>query len=260
MIKFTVLGSGNFIPCLERHSSGHLIQTEKENIVFDFGRGTIENILKKKLTLYDLDYIFISHPHSDHLSDFGAFLGWAAEIPRIEKSKRIFKVYGPKGIKKAIEHLMRAFGIYYNFEKKDSGRLEIVELNSGEVVKTKSLKIKGIGVEHSSQWDNWKAMAYRIEYKDKIICYSGDSPSCEGLREACKNADLAVMECTLPKKANVKCHISGDELGLIAKEENIKKLIVVHVDNDYRPFLKKDIRKNYKGKLIIAKDMDEFKV
>lgn len=254
MLKITILGSGNFIPTPNRHSSGHLFQTNKENVIFDFGRGTIDNLLKNNLSLYDIDTIFISHFHSDHLSDICAFLGWATVIYRIEKIKKKVKIYGPKGLKKSLKSIMEACQIYKDF-KKIENNLEIIEIKEGQIIKTKNLTVEGFNVNHSKEFNSF---SYRIGYQNKIICYSGDSPDCRGLRKAAKNSDLFIAECTLPRKEGVEDHISGDELGALAQQEGIKKLAVVHIDKDYRPFVLNEIREKYTGKVIIARDMDKF--
>ena len=58
----------------------------------------------------------------------------------------------------------------------------------------------------------------------------------------------------------MKGHINGEELGKLAQETKIKKLIVTHVANTYLHQVKKDIRKNYKEKVIIAKDLMKIKI
>lgn len=254
MLNITILGSGNFIPTLNRHSAGHLFQTNKENVVFDFGRGTIDNLLKKNLSLYDIDAIFLSHFHSDHISDICAFLGWATVIYRVEKINKKVKIYGPRGLKKSLKSIMKACQVYKDF-KKINNNLEIIELKEGQIVKTKNLIVEGFNVEHSKDFNSF---SYRIKYNNKIICYSGDSPDCPGLRKASKNSDLFIVECTLPRKEGIEGHISGDELGLLAQQEEIKKLAVVHIDPNYRPAVLNEIKEKYKGKIIIAKDMDKF--
>lgn len=258
MLKITILGSGNFIPySVNKHSSSHLFQIEKENILFDFGRGAIDGLLNKGLTLDDLNHIFISHTHSDHLAEIGAFLGWATVIFRNEDKK--VNIYGPKGIEESLIHIMKAFHVYGNY-KKMKDKIIIKELKSGDKVVIGDLSIKGIEVDHDIGWNKMHSLAFRVEYKDKIVCYSGDSPDCPGLREACNNSDLALMECTLPRKEGVRSHISGDELGKLATEENIKKLVVVHVDRDYIKHVKSEIKEFYKGKIILGEDLTQFEI
>lgn len=69
-MKITVFSSG---------SSGNstLIRTSKFNIIVDLGlskKCITENLQKVGLTLSDIDYVFITHEHSDHIKAFPQFL------------------------------------------------------------------------------------------------------------------------------------------------------------------------------------------
>ncbi len=228
--------------------------------MFDFGRGAIDGLIKKRVDLKEIQNIFISHMHSDHFSEIGSFLGWVIDEPSLLKVEHKVKIFGPRGIKKAVKRLLKAFQIYATLKRRPKGRIEVIEIKSRETIDVNGLRIEGIEVDHAQGKDKFKALSYRISYNKKVICYSGDTPSCQGIRDACRNADLAIIEATLPKKANVKSHMTGEDLGLIAKEEKILKLVVTHVDKDYLSYVKRHIRENYHGKIILAKDMMEIKV
>ena len=69
-MKITVFSSG---------SSGNstLIRTSKFNIIVDLGltkKCIVENLQKVGLTLSDIDYVFITHEHSDHIKALPQFL------------------------------------------------------------------------------------------------------------------------------------------------------------------------------------------
>ncbi len=194
MLKVTILGSGNFLPDTNRHCSSYLYEFNESKVMFDFGRGAIDGLIKKKI------------------------------------------------------------------KRRPKGRICITELKDKEIINLKGLKVQAYEVEHAQGEDRFKALSYRIYYKSNIICYSGDVSKCKGIRDACRNADLAVIEATLPKKANVKSHMNGEDLGLIAKEENVKSLIATHVDKSYLPYVKSEIKKNYKGQASIARDLMSIKV
>jgi len=46
-MKLTILGSGTYFPELNRHFSSYLIQTNGLNLVFDFGRGALDGLIKQ---------------------------------------------------------------------------------------------------------------------------------------------------------------------------------------------------------------------
>ncbi|MFH1918020.1 MAG: ribonuclease Z [Nanoarchaeota archaeon] len=249
-MKITILGSGTFVPFAKRTCSSHLLEDNKNKIMFDFGSGTINYLTKLGIKLYGLNHIFISHMHADHSSDLSHFILFILDAPDKNKLKEKYFIYGPEGINRDIENMLKAFHLD---DHKNLNRLKIIELN--KEIKIGSFRISPFLVSHDIM-----ALAYRIEYFQKALCYSGDSSYCEGLKEACMNTDLAIIEATFPKHCNLRNHLSGEELGKLAQETKIKKLIVTHVADTYLPQVKKDIKKNYKGKIIIAKDLMRFKI
>jgi len=253
-MKFTILGSGTFVPELKRKSPSFLLENRKEKIVFDFGRGAIDNLLKLNISLYELDWIFISHMHIDHFSDLFPFIQFIIDAPEKRKLKSVYKIYGPKGIKKIFNQI---FSALYPNGKKNLNRIEIIDLPEGDIVNCEKIKIKSFRVEHSK---SHPCFGYLIQHENKKICYSGDTRNCENLRRFCENADLAIIEATGSSKLRLEHHLTGEEVGRIAKEHQIKKLIIVHVAKDYLAYVEKDIKKNYKGKIIIAKDLMVVKI
>jgi len=252
-MKITVLGCGTFVPELKRHAASYLFEIGKEKIVFDFGRGILDNLIKTKINLEKINTIFITHTHTDHIAELSSFLSYVLDRPKARKYPDT-KIYGPKGIKKTIKLLFKA----YHLEKhKYLNKIKIKELSNKEQINFGTLKIKAFEVIHSK---SRKCFAYRIEIKKKTVCYSGDSGYCTGLKEACENSDLAIVEANLPESWNIKEHLTGKKVGKLANETKVKKLVLTHIASFYLPQVKKDVAQNYKGKIIIVKDLMKIKV
>jgi len=262
-MKVIILGSGTFVPELHRHSSGYLVEVNKRKIILDFGRGVIENLLKLRVNLFDLDKIFISHMHADHTSGLASFFHLVLNTVSEKKLREKYTIYGPKGIKKDIRKILEAFHID---SLKNIRRLEIVELSPNKMVQIGELEVSGFKAKHGTKHGKRlvNCFGYVLKNKNKKICYSGDSGLCEELKNACKNSDLAIIEANEPKEWwpkewwHAKGHLSGEEAGKIASQANVKKLIITHVANGYLPDVEKDIRKTYKGNFSIAKDLMEI--
>lgn len=250
-MKLTILGSGTFVPELKRTCSSYLIESGNKKIIFDFGMGTIRNLLKLKINLYDIDKIFISHMHTDHSTELASFIQFIIDAPNKKKLKEKYFIYGPKEIEKNIQNMLKTFHIE---KHKNLNRIGVEEVN--DAVRIGDIKIKAFKVKHGKI----NSFSYRIKSGTKSICYSGDSSYCEGLKESCKDVDLAIIEATGPEELEMKNHLNGKELGKLAQESKIKKLIVTHVANTYLSQVKKDIKKNYRGEVSIAKDLMEVKI
>jgi len=249
-MQLIIIGSGTFIPD-HRANSSYLLKTDDKNIIFDIGRGAINNLQKVKIDLYKINYIFISHTHADHLSELISLINLILDSP--EKNKvyyKMLKIYGPRGIKKSINYLLKAYGLN---KHKNLKRIEIKELKDRQKVSIEKTKIQPFYVFHNKHLI--ASTAYRIKNKNKIFVYSGDSSDCKGLREACKNANVAILESTLPKEICPKEHLSGEDAGRIAKDSNVKHLILTHIAKDYLKNAKKDAGKYFNGKITIARDL-----
>jgi len=249
-MELTVLGSGTYIPELNRHCASYLLKVGSQNLVFDFGRGTVGQLLKEGINYYDIDAIFITHTHADHCSELSSFLQIALEGPPLENLRnKDLKIYGPVGIDKMVHNIMSAFGIVDNTVK---FKTEIKELKDGECVEGEDWKVKLLEVEHKP---SRVCSAYRVESENKVFAYSGDTEDCDGLRNACKEADLAIIETNNTNDKEKQGHMTGKLTGKVAQESNVKKLVVTHVSPDYLENVLEDVKKEYKGSVVLAEDM-----
>lgn len=143
----------------------------------------------------------------------------------------------------------------FEMSTKNMERFKIVELKHGKLISLGKLKVKCFDVKHEGH-----SSAFRIEERDKVVCYSGDSAYCKNLIEACKNADLAILDSTLPEKWKVPAHMTGEDAGKLAQEACVKKLVLTHIAGAYLKYAVYDAQKHYKGPVIIAKDMMKIKL
>jgi len=73
-MKLTILGSGSAIITPTRNSPGYFLKIDKDKVLIDCGSGPLGQLTKAKIDYYNLDYIFISHSHADHLTDLMGIL------------------------------------------------------------------------------------------------------------------------------------------------------------------------------------------
>jgi len=254
-MKLTVLGSGTFVPNLNRQNASYLLQDSRNNFVIDFGRGAINRLMEAGVSIYEIDSIFITHfAHPDHTADLLSLL-FSLNVPANVKDnrKKDLYLYGPEGIKKYIKKM---FGLMESPTIKL--KLVVKEVSPNETIKIDDWKITNFKVKHL----NKSALAYRFEKGNKIISFSGDSSYCDGLKKAIKSSDLAVLESTWPKNIEPGAHMTAEDAGKISLESNVKKLILSHILDSYlRNYdLIKSAKKYFKGPIIIAKDLMEIEI
>ena len=69
MIAVTLLGTGSPIPDPNRAGPATLIQAAGENYLVDAGRGVVMRLVAAGVPVGQLDAVFVTHLHSDHITD-----------------------------------------------------------------------------------------------------------------------------------------------------------------------------------------------
>ena len=104
-----------------------------------------------------------------------------------------------------------------------------------------------------------KSIAYRIEHKNKVLVYTGDTDYCNKVVEVARNADALLIECSFPDNKKRCAHLTPSLAGKIAKQAKVKQVILTHF---YPEVLKTDIKKQcckeFKGVIILAEDKMKF--
>lgn len=243
-MKLTILGSGTAAPMLERNCAGYLLEIDGKKLLFDSGAGTIRRLLEIKINLFEIEHIFYTHLHNDHINDLGAII-WSNNYGGTRK--KTLNLYGPKGFRNYFDILIKKLlkPTKINF------KIKINELKNS-TIKINNVKVKTQKTKHSSTTNS---IAYRVEYKNKIFVYSGDTEFCKETIKISNNADVLLTECSFPNNKKADGHLTPSLAGKIAEKANVKTLVLTHF---YPEVLKTDTkkvcRKEFKGKIILAKD------
>ena len=73
-MKFIVLGSGSSVPHPRRSSSAYWLDTEGGSLLLDCSASAIQRMAEENLDWANLDAIWISHFHLDHVGGLAPFL------------------------------------------------------------------------------------------------------------------------------------------------------------------------------------------
>jgi len=252
-MELIILGSGTAVPT-ERATAGYLVKTDVP-IVMDIGRGTFSNLCKVQ-DRNEISNILFSHHHVDHYSDILPFLQTAIHESQ-DKPRRDIEIAGPLGTKTLFSKFLSLPGM-------DRGTFKIslmdVSNMSFHIGKTRIITHEVYHV------DNLHCNGYRIEYGGKVLAYSGDSRVCDEVMELCKDADVAVLDCSVPKGFSREHHLGKNHMGVIgcgkiAEQANVKRLVLSHLypacdGHD----LIKECRENFDGEILIARDLMKVNV
>src|SRR5438093_3136272 len=104
-LKVTLLGTGNPRPVMERFGPSILVEAGQEKLLFDCGRGATQRIYQLKVPFAEVNALFLTHLHSDHVVGVPDLwlTGW------IMGRKTPLRVWGPNGTQQMMKHLKEAY-------------------------------------------------------------------------------------------------------------------------------------------------------
>jgi ribonuclease BN (tRNA processing enzyme) len=277
-MNITLLGTGT--PALEtdRQSAAVLIQTARANLLFDAGRGVNIQLLRAGLSPADIDSIFITHHHWDHIGDLGDVILGAWHAGR----ENALHIYGPHGIQAIVSALLDtvyqpeiAFTLAMEAQLGNActdirAIVAIHEIESRRIDDHDDVVIRAEFVDHGNRFISqaeWPCLGYRVESEGQVVAISGDTIPCEGLEKLADQADVLVQCCFLAESEITsptleflagKVIASSGQIGQIAARSYVKKLVLTH----FRPksdalmqSIVDDIRKTYSGEIVLGRDL-----
>jgi ribonuclease BN (tRNA processing enzyme) len=248
-VKITILGSGTSVTSLTRNSSGVLIQNDGIHSLIDCGYGTLHQLLRLGVTYKDLDRIYFTHIHPDHMYDLVPLL-FAGRHPPDPRVKPLEIVAGP-GFGEFFAGLQKA---YKGWLTPKTYKIKIIEQDE-ETREYDGLSVTTRKVKHIPI-----SRGYRMtDARGKTAAFSGDTDTCDGMIELGRDADLMVLECALPDDLKIDGHLSPTPAAKLAQKANCKKLCLTHF---YPPCDLTEFRKivslEYTGEIFFAEDLMEF--
>ena len=282
-IKVTLLGTGAPVPSIERFGPSILVEAGGQKLLFDCGRGAAQRLWQLKIPLREVDALFLTHLHSDHVVGIPDLwlTGW---IPTAYgRRSRPFDVYGPDGTKAMMQGLRQAFSWDIitrskEMNKADSGALTTgTDIREGYVWENKGVKVIPFTVKHADFIDS--ALGFRIEYAGHVVILSGDTRYSENLIKYAKGADLLVHEVAASNEYSTKnsplinqilnFHTQPEDAARVFNQTKPKMAVYSHIvvltaDPAYPPPTVTEIlartQKTYKGPLAMGEDLMSIEV
>jgi ribonuclease Z len=96
-LRVTVLGSGNPWNTRAQASASVMVEVgnpERDILLFDIGSGSLANYASLKLPVNQLNKVFLSHLHADHMGDLITLSGSWSKVGRADGP---IYVWGPSG-------------------------------------------------------------------------------------------------------------------------------------------------------------------
>lgn len=221
-MKLIVLGSGSAVPHPQRSSSAYWLETSSGMILLDFAASAIHRLAQENLDWTNLDAIWISHFHLDHVGGLAPFLFGTRNSPEMQTRAKPLRVFGAKGIEKLVKSFDAA-NDYKLFNQPFP--LEIREIEAGEefeiLPETRAVALKTPHTDDS--------LAIHVRDKnDKTLVYSSDTGFTKTLGAFARSADLFVLESSYFKNKSTEKHLELEEAMFLIRYANPKRALLTH--------------------------------
>jgi ribonuclease BN (tRNA processing enzyme) len=267
-------------PGRTRRMTSHVMVTKDAAYVLDCGLGVTDQYARAGLPFGAIRSIFITHHHPDHNIEYGPMLviGW------INGLKQPVRAYGPPPLKQMTEDFLRAYKTTIAFWAEDFkmpplSAVDVTEVpGAGPVMQDNNVKVTAALVQHPPVTP---ALAYRFDFHDRSIAFSGDTTPLDTVAQLAKGADVLVHEAMYMKgledylkfriakgvpvnlevyMAHMRAdHSPVEDVGRIAAEAGVKTLVLSHlvpaIDSISDDTWHAQAAKFFKGKIIVAHDM-----
>src|SRR5215208_4641425 len=104
-MRLTVLGSGTSVPHPRRSASAHWVEAEGGTLLLDCSGPAVHRMAEEGCDWADLDAVWISHFHLDHVGGLAPFLFGTKHAPQTRNRRKPLTIFGGRGLEK----LFRAF-------------------------------------------------------------------------------------------------------------------------------------------------------
>jgi ribonuclease BN (tRNA processing enzyme) len=222
-MKLIVLGSGTSIPHATRSAAAHWLETASGNLLLDISPDAPHRMAEEQLDWANLDAIWISHFHLDHLGGLPPYLFATRSAPQTRERSKPLRIYGAVGLKKILESIDRAND--YRLMKQPFP-VELIEVAPGSEFEV----LPGIDATTFSTPHTNDSLGIRLNDKSgSVFVYTSDTGYCEELVEFARDASLLLMECSFYKNKPIATHMEMAEAMQLARDCKPKTVVLSHL-------------------------------
>ena len=251
-MNVTFLGTGTGVPSVKRASPGLLIKENQTTVMIDSGPGALRQLAAAGVSFEDLDGVFYTHFHPDHIADLPAFL-FALRYFSIGTRTEPVRVVGAKGLADLVAGLTGAYGEWI---EPGSAKAIISELPTGDWTHFSCRGVEAVSgpIPHLPH-----SLGYRFKTAaGKVLAITGDTGFGPGLIEFATGADVLITECSFYER-QVSGHLTAREVALAARQSGVSTLVLTHLypGTDSRE-VAAAVSSDFPGRVLVAEDLMEM--
>jgi len=292
-LDIVFLGTAGSMPTAQRAPAAVLVRRGGDKLLFDCAEGTQRQLLRSSVGLLDLEEIFVTHFHADHVLGlpgmFKTFGLRGRDLP--------LRIYGPRGLVDLLGSLKRVVG-------RLTYELELVEVDPGDVLERDGYRLATFGVAHGVSAVGWSLIEatrpgrFDVERADALgvpngpergalqrgetvgsvkpedvlgpprpgrkLVITGDTAPSDEIVEAAWGADVLVTEATFSDeerdRAEETKHQTATQAAETAQRANVGLLVLTHLSNRYfGPEIAEEARAIF-PETVVPRDFDTVEV
>ena len=198
MPRIKVVGAGSPTRTSARWGTCFLLEIGDERLMIDCGPASTYKMYRMGVSPTEIDHLFFTHLHSDHISDYPCFL-----MTRFDQSigtEPDLQVYGPPPIKDVTERLwsedrgvfwydvvartnhpmsVHAYHTRGGTGDRPSPVVHVHEYGEGKVASGKNWECYAREVRHAQPY--LECFGFRFETEEGVIAFSGDTAPTESV-------------------------------------------------------------------------------
>lgn len=266
----TLTGTGTPRPAPNRAGAGVLVRHGDHALQFDTGRATVLRLAEAGVRCDDIDAVFLTHHHADHLVALPDLL-----ISRwVMGAREPLEVIAPSGPLDSFgKHVLDLWADDIEIRRVHTGRPRVPkprwvpfdatseprQVWSGDHCRVTSTMVRHEPVE--------PAVAYRVDTAAGSVVISGDTRVCDEVERLSRGADLLVHEAvrvgSLPagREYIAEYHADTVALGTMAEHAGVARLALTHLEPAPRDAAEAeafadDVRRGgFTGEVLVGEDL-----
>jgi ribonuclease Z len=273
-LTVTLLGTGSPLPDPHRAGPSTLIRGEGVTVLVDCGRGVLMRLAAAGVLPFMLDAVFLTHLHSDHITDLGDVLTtrWV-----MSPGPALLRIFGPPDTREVVEATLASLApdIRYRLDHHEDlvegPQVEVTEVLPGDEFGLGAARVLVAGTDHRPVEPT---VAFRIEHQGVSVVLGGDGVPCDDLTALCQGADAYVQ--TVIREELVRMipnariqdildyHSSVEQAGRTAQTAGVGTLVLTHYVPPIQPGQEEDWRalaaKEFSGPIVLGDDLTSVEI
>ncbi len=220
-MKITILGSSAAYAGKNEGCSSYLLTCGSSRYLVDTGPGCV-SFMQNYITFSDINGIFLSHLHADHMSDIYTLRYAVFIAQRDGHMKPGLPIYMPSDPKKTFRFIRETV---------------MQEMDITEISQQIHPHIDGLSVHFLKTTHPIDTYAIRFEYEGRSIVYTADTAFFNDLVPFCTNTNLLIADATLQsrdRELESMGHMTAASAAGLARDAGAQKLILSHIWPEYK--------------------------